>query len=639
VNTFPAGFNRTQITNLFDAKSDTATWFGAQPGFAHGIQFLPFTGASLYLGRDPAYCQRNFNEVLSLSGGGLPDWPDLMQMYEAFFDPADAINRWNNTTFTEGGETRAHQYAWLQSLAALGRVHTAVTADWPFYAVFRNPSTGVVTHVAFNPTGSSVTVSFSDGASLTVPAGAQVSDNGSSQPPIPASPANLSAVAVSSSSINLTWTASTTSGVTYSVFRGTASGFTPSPGNQIASGITGTAYSNTGLAASTAYFYRVTAVNSAGSSSPSNQAGATTLPGGGGLPNPWQSADVGSVGAAGSASSSSGAFTVRGSGADIWGTADGFHFVYQSLSGNGQIVARVTAVQNTNPWAKAGVMIREALTAGSRHAFMCLTPGNGLAFQQRTSTNGESAHTSGGASGVPAWVRLVRSGNTITAYRSTNGSTWTQVGTTAITMATQVFIGLAVTSHAAGIINTSAFDNVQVSGGGSAFSNTLYVIDGAALGTSGLLSTTPGAGALTDSIPSAGGTNHDGVPTNSLVYNISGLTAAYDPNRSTQFTLNVDAGAHVGDAVQVRVSYDFTGDGNFDRVETYRYFATNDLSGWEAYTQASGLLSASGSFANLTNGRVRIEVWAALGTQAIQLRTSASTTNGQQSRTIIPFND
>jgi hypothetical protein len=100
----------------------------------------------------------------------------------------------------------------------------------------------------------------------------------------------------------------------------------------------------------------------------------------------------------------------------------------------------------------------------------------------------------------------------------------------------------------------------------------------------------------------------------------------------------VDAGAHAGDAIQARVSYDFTGDGTFDRVETYRYFATNDLSGWEGYSQAQGLLSASGSFANLSNGRIRIEVWTALGTQAIQLRTSASAADGLQSRIIVPFN-
>src|SRR5262249_15017482 len=124
-------------------------------------------------------------------------------------------------------------------------------------------------------------------------------------------------------------------------------------------------------------------VNSAGSSSPSNQASATTSADGGALPSPWLNSDVGAVGAAGSASHSSGVFTVRGSGADIWGNADGFQFVYQPLNGNGQIVARVTAVQNTDPWAKAGGMIRETLAAGSRHAFMALTPGNGLALHRR----------------------------------------------------------------------------------------------------------------------------------------------------------------------------------------------------------------------------------------------------------------
>src|SRR5262249_2868161 len=199
------------------------------------------------------------NEVLSLNGGSLNNWQDLMEMYEALFDPTDAINRWNSTTFTEDGESRAHEYAWLQTLSALGRVHTAVTANWPFHAVFRNPGSNVVTHVAFNPTGSAVTVNFSDGASLNVPAGALASDINQPPPPPPQAPANLTAAATSSSTINLNWTASATAGVTYSVFRSTTSGFTPSSANQIASGITGTAFTNRGLAAATTDLYPLTA--------------------------------------------------------------------------------------------------------------------------------------------------------------------------------------------------------------------------------------------------------------------------------------------------------------------------------------------------------------------------------------------
>jgi hypothetical protein len=94
----------------------------------------------------------------------------------------------------------------------------------------------------------------------------------------PAAPTNLSATAVSASQINLSWTASTTSGVTYSVFASTTSGFTPSASNQIASGLAGTTYSNTGLAASTKYYYVVQAVNCAGAAS-SSQASATTQSG------------------------------------------------------------------------------------------------------------------------------------------------------------------------------------------------------------------------------------------------------------------------------------------------------------------------------------------------------------------------
>ncbi|MBN1311847.1 MAG: DUF4832 domain-containing protein, partial [Anaerolineae bacterium] len=159
-----------------------------------------------------------------------------------------------------------------------------------------------------------------------------------------------------------------------------------------------------------------------------------TPPPGGPLPSPWQHGDVGAVGQAGSASYSSGTFTLDGGGADIWGSADEFHYVYQTLTGDGEIVARVASLENTDAWAKAGVMMRETLSANSRHATMALTAGNGLAFQRRVSTGGESSHTSGGAGSAPYWVRLVRSGNTFTGYRSTNGTSWTQVGSESISM-------------------------------------------------------------------------------------------------------------------------------------------------------------------------------------------------------------
>jgi regulation of enolase protein 1 (concanavalin A-like superfamily) len=188
------------------------------------------------------------------------------------------------------------------------------------------------------------------------------------------------------------------------------------------------------------------------------------------LPTPWQSQDVGAVGQAGfTDASSNGTFSVYGSGSDIWGDQDAFRYVYQTLNGDGSIIAHVKSQQNTDPWAKTGVMIRETLDPGSTQALMALTPGNGSTFQWRSATGNSSSSSSGPNVDAPAWVKLSRSGNTFTGYVSSDGSTWTQVGSATISMAKSVSIGLAVTSHSNNQLNTSVFDNVSV--------NVLYASD------------------------------------------------------------------------------------------------------------------------------------------------------------------
>ncbi|MFC4534511.1 glycosyl hydrolase [Sphaerisporangium dianthi] len=133
---------------------------------------------------------------------------------------------------------------------------------------------------------------------------------------------------------------------------------------------------------------------------------------------------------------------------------------------------------------------------------------------------------------------------------------------------------------------------------------TRYLLAGGGLGA------TAGT-AGSDVVASAGGANHDGTPHNPLVYTAGGLTMAHT-GAATAFDLFLDAAA-VGNGVQARVSYDLTGDGAYDRVETYRYFATDPVSGWEHYTQAAGLASSTGTLGNLVNGRVKVEVWSAIG--------------------------
>jgi hypothetical protein len=180
------------------------------------------------------------------------------------------------------------------------------------------------------------------------------------------------------------------------------------------------------------------------------------------VPGPWSAGDLGSGTLAGSGYASGDTVVLTGAGADIWGTADGGRFMGQPLSGDGTIVARVVSLQDTDPWAKAGVMIRESTAAGARHAFCCVTPGNGVAFQRRTVAGAVSAHTAGSRSTAPRWVKLVRAGTTITGYESPDGAAWTVVGSTTIAFGAPVQIGLAVTSHNAAVLCTAVFADLQV---------------------------------------------------------------------------------------------------------------------------------------------------------------------------------
>ena len=179
---------------------------------------------------------------------------------------------------------------------------------------------------------------------------------------------------------------------------------------------------------------------------------------------PWISKDIGSPALTGLAYDNAGTFNVSGAGSDIFGTTDQFRYVYRNLTGDGAITARVASQQNTDPWAKSGVMIRNTLSAVDAMAFMAVTPGNGTTFQYRTASSA-SAISAGNTAGLnaPYWVRLVRVGDLLTGYRSSNGSTWIPQGSVNITMGATVYIGLEVTSHNTGALNTSTFDNVTVS--------------------------------------------------------------------------------------------------------------------------------------------------------------------------------
>jgi len=180
---------------------------------------------------------------------------------------------------------------------------------------------------------------------------------------------------------------------------------------------------------------------------------------GGAIPAPWVAQDIGAVGAAGSESYDGSAYTVNGSGAGIWSTSDEFRYVYQTASGDCDVRARVTGVTG-DALARAGVMIRETLNTGSKHAAMLLTSGQGATFERRTSTGATTTATAASTLTAPSWVRVQRSGSTFTASTSSDGTTWTVIGTATISMGQNVHIGLATSSQVDGSLSTATLDNV-----------------------------------------------------------------------------------------------------------------------------------------------------------------------------------
>ena len=167
-----------------------------------------------------------------------------------------------------------------------------------------------------------------------------------------------------------------------------------------------------------------------------------------------------------------GAFTVGASGHDIWDNADDFRFVYKRLSGDGSVTVKVESLVNTNAWAKAGVMIRETLDAGSVMAYMIQSYSSGASFGWRQTAGGTCGSSTMAGITAPQWVKLTRTGNAFTAQYSADGKTWTDIKnadgtktTTTVAMGGSVYIGLCVTSHNSAATTTAELSGAATTGG------------------------------------------------------------------------------------------------------------------------------------------------------------------------------
>jgi len=156
-----------------------------------------------------------------------------------------------------------------------------------------------------------------------------------------------------------------------------------------------------------------------------------------------------------------GAYTVNGAGAGIKGESDSFSFLKIQTNGNVEMITKIISQQNTNSYATAGLMIRETLESDSAHATVGVSPANGINFYTRAKSPPKPTNvTLGPTSSPPVWLRIAKSGNTISGFSSTNGySDWKLIGQTTLELTGTFYIGFAVASNADPALSTAQFSN------------------------------------------------------------------------------------------------------------------------------------------------------------------------------------
>ena len=175
--------------------------------------------------------------------------------------------------------------------------------------------------------------------------------------------------------------------------------------------------------------------------------------------------DIGGATPAGSQSTSNGAWTVQAGGGDIWGTSDQFRYAATTIPGDGVSSLRVASLQNTNSWAKAGLMLRLSTDPAAPYYALLVTPGNGLVVQYRTTQGGSTNQIVVNSLTAPEYLQITRSGTTFTAAYSSDGSTWTTVGGSATVVAAltgTLLDGMATTSHSQTALTGAVYDTLNL---------------------------------------------------------------------------------------------------------------------------------------------------------------------------------
>jgi serine/threonine protein kinase/regulation of enolase protein 1 (concanavalin A-like superfamily) len=184
----------------------------------------------------------------------------------------------------------------------------------------------------------------------------------------------------------------------------------------------------------------------------------------GGTAGTWRFLDIGGPSIRGSFSidDAAGTATLTAAGRDIWDQADSFHFACQKVTGDFELIVQITGLEETDAWAKAGIMIREGLSADARNVFVAATASMGHLQQLRSERAGLSSSVKVGAQPKLTWLKLVRAGNSISGFSSPDGKSWQSITTDTLNLPEAAYVGLAATSHSESVATTATFQNIRV---------------------------------------------------------------------------------------------------------------------------------------------------------------------------------
>jgi Zn-dependent metalloprotease len=196
------------------------------------------------------------------------------------------------------------------------------------------------------------------------------------------------------------------------------------------------------------------------------------------VPAPWATSDVGTVGKAAAVCFKNGNFEVTASGNGIESRSDSFSFTYQQLTGDGEIIAKVNSLGNTNKDARAAIMIRESLNSNSKFAMTAITAnpnftGTATNFEYRKAAGDKSKITNFASTTLPKYLRLVRKGNLITSFISNTNGNWIMIGSTSeVQFGQTVYIGLATASNYNPVTTVANYSDVTIITNGATAKST-----------------------------------------------------------------------------------------------------------------------------------------------------------------------